>query len=59
MLKPNIVYFSESMPKGRVDEGYSLVDEADTLLGGRVGLTDGVLRIRFHPPRAALGNATR
>ena len=32
MLKPDIVYFGESVPKARVDQAYSLVDAADALL---------------------------
>ena len=32
MLKPDIVYFGENVPKARVDEAYSLVDGADALL---------------------------
>lgn len=32
MLKPNIVYFGENVPKGRVEQAFSLVDDADALL---------------------------
>jgi NAD-dependent SIR2 family protein deacetylase len=32
MLKPDIVYFGESVPKDRVAQAYSLVDEAQALL---------------------------
>ena len=39
MLKPNIVYFGENVPKGRVDEAYSLVDRADALLVAGSSLT--------------------
>ena len=39
MLKPDIVYFGESVPKDRVDEAYSLVDGADTLLVAGSSLT--------------------
>jgi len=31
MLKPDIVYFGENVPKDRVDEAYSLVDGAEAL----------------------------
>jgi NAD-dependent SIR2 family protein deacetylase len=39
MLKPDIVYFGESVPKVRVDEAYSLVDGADALLVAGSSLT--------------------
>lgn len=39
MLKPDIVYFGESVPKGRVDEAYSMVDAADALLVAGSSLT--------------------
>jgi NAD-dependent SIR2 family protein deacetylase len=39
MLKPDIVYFGENVPKGRVDEAYSLVDGADALLVAGSSLT--------------------
>jgi NAD-dependent SIR2 family protein deacetylase len=39
MLKPDIVYFGESVPKDRVDEAYALVDGADTLLVAGSSLT--------------------
>lgn len=39
MLKPDIVYFGESVPKERVTQAYSLVDEADALLVGGSSLT--------------------
>ena len=39
MLKPDIVYFGESVPKARVDEAYSLVDGADALLVAGSSLT--------------------
>jgi NAD-dependent SIR2 family protein deacetylase len=32
MLKPDIVYFGESVPKDRVAQAYTLVDDADALL---------------------------
>jgi NAD-dependent SIR2 family protein deacetylase len=39
MLKPNIVYFGESVPKELVAQAYSLVDEADALLVAGSSLT--------------------
>ncbi|MCX2711510.1 SIR2 family NAD-dependent protein deacylase [Mycolicibacterium sp. J2] len=39
MLKPDIVYFGESVPKDRVAEAYSLVDGADALLVAGSSLT--------------------
>jgi NAD-dependent SIR2 family protein deacetylase len=39
MLKPDIVYFGESVPKERVEQSYSLIDEADVLLVAGTSLT--------------------
>lgn len=39
MLKPDIVYFGESVPKERVEQAYSLVDDADALLIAGSSLT--------------------
>ena len=39
MLKPDIVYFGESVPKDRVEHAYSLIDEADALLVAGSSLT--------------------
>ncbi|MGZ4577162.1 MAG: SIR2 family NAD-dependent protein deacylase [Mycobacterium sp.] len=39
MLKPDIVYFGESVAKEVVDQAYSLVDEADALLVAGSSLT--------------------
>jgi NAD-dependent SIR2 family protein deacetylase len=39
MLKPDIVYFGESVPKDRVNEAFSLVDDADALLVAGSSLT--------------------
>jgi len=39
MLKPDIVYFGESVPKSRVEHAYSLVDDADALLIAGSSLT--------------------
>ena len=39
MLKPNIVYFGENVPKDRVDAAYALVDGAEALLVAGSSLT--------------------
>jgi NAD-dependent SIR2 family protein deacetylase len=39
MLKPDIVYFGENVPKDRVGEAYSLVEGADALLVAGSSLT--------------------
>ena len=39
MLKPDIVYFGESVPKERVAQSYSLLDEAEALLVAGSSLT--------------------
>jgi NAD-dependent SIR2 family protein deacetylase len=39
MLKPDIVYFGENVPKDRVEQAYSLVNEADALLVAGSSLT--------------------
>jgi NAD-dependent SIR2 family protein deacetylase len=54
MLKPDIVYFGERVPKDRVDEAYSLVDAADALLvaGSSLTVYSGY---RFVRHAAALG----
>jgi len=39
MLKPDIVYFGESVPKGRVQQAFSLVDDAEALLVAGSSLT--------------------
>ena len=39
MLKPNIVYFGENVPKDIVEQAYDLVDEADALLVAGSSLT--------------------
>jgi NAD-dependent SIR2 family protein deacetylase len=54
MLKPNIVYFGENVPKHRVEEAYSLVDGADALLvaGSSLTVYSGY---RFVRHAAALG----
>ena len=54
MLKPNIVYFGENVPKDRVAQAYALVDEADALLvaGSSLTVFSGY---RFVRHAAALG----
>ena len=54
MLKPDIVYFGESVPKERVQQAYSLVDHADALLvaGSSLTVYSG---LRFVRHAAALG----
>jgi NAD-dependent SIR2 family protein deacetylase len=54
MLKPNIVYFGESVPKDRVQQAYSMIDEADALLvaGSSLTVYSGY---RFVRHAAALG----
>jgi NAD-dependent SIR2 family protein deacetylase len=39
MLKPNIVYFGESVPKDRVAQAFTMADEADALLVAGSSLT--------------------
>ncbi|MCH9666827.1 MAG: NAD-dependent protein deacetylase [Actinomycetia bacterium] len=39
MLKPDIVYFGESVPKCRVEKAYAMVDDADALLVAGSSLT--------------------
>jgi NAD-dependent SIR2 family protein deacetylase len=39
MLKPDIVYFGESVPKARVAQAYSMVDDADVLMVAGSSLT--------------------
>jgi NAD-dependent SIR2 family protein deacetylase len=54
MLKPDIVYFGESVPKETVDQAYSLVDAAEVLLvaGSSLTVFSGY---RFVRRAAALG----
>jgi NAD-dependent SIR2 family protein deacetylase len=39
MLKPDIVYFGESVPKAVVEQAFSLIDDADALLVAGSSLT--------------------
>jgi NAD-dependent SIR2 family protein deacetylase len=54
MLKPDIVYFGENVPKDRVERAYSLVDQAEALLvaGSSLTVYSGY---RFVRHAAALG----
>jgi NAD-dependent SIR2 family protein deacetylase len=54
MLKPDIVYFGEFVPRDRVDRAYALVDEADALLvaGSSLAVQSG---LRFVRKAAAAG----
>ena len=58
MLKPDIVYFGENVPKNRVEQAYSLVDEADALLVAGSSLTVHV-RAAVRPARRRAGNPDR
>jgi NAD-dependent SIR2 family protein deacetylase len=39
MLKPDIVYFGENVPKDRVEQAYSMVEDAEALLVAGSSLT--------------------
>ncbi|KAA8967306.1 NAD-dependent protein deacetylase [Mycobacterium sp.] len=53
MLKPDIVYFGESVPKDRLDQAYSLVDEAEALLvaGSSLAVFSGYRFVRHAAAR--------
>jgi NAD-dependent SIR2 family protein deacetylase len=53
MLKPDIVYFGESVPKERVAQAYSLVDYADALLvaGSSLAVFSGYRFVRHAAAR--------
>jgi NAD-dependent SIR2 family protein deacetylase len=53
MLKPDIVYFGESVPKDRVCQAYSLVDQADALLvaGSSLAVFSGYRFVRHAAAR--------
>lgn len=48
MLKPDIVYFGESVPRERVDRAFALVDDADALLvvGSSLAVMSGLRFVR-------------
>jgi NAD-dependent SIR2 family protein deacetylase len=53
MLKPDIVYFGESVPKERVTQAYSLVDDAEALLvaGSSLAVFSGYRFVRHAAAR--------
>ncbi|MGB8404024.1 MAG: NAD-dependent protein deacetylase [Mycobacterium sp.] len=53
MLKPNIVYFGENVPKDRVQQAYSLIDDADALLvaGSSLTVFSGYRFVRHAAPQ--------
>ena len=53
MLKPNIVYFGENVPKDRVQQAYSLVDHAEALLvaGSSLTVFSGYRFVRYAAAR--------
>jgi hypothetical protein len=53
MLKPDIVYFGESVPKQRVAQAYSLIDDADALLvvGSSLAVFSGYRFVRHAAAR--------
>jgi NAD-dependent SIR2 family protein deacetylase len=53
MLKPDIVYFGENVPKGRVEQAYSLVDQAEALLvaGSSLAVYSGYRFVRHAAAR--------
>jgi NAD-dependent SIR2 family protein deacetylase len=53
MLKPDIVYFGESVPKDRVSQAYSLVDDAGALLvaGSSLSVFSGYRFVRHAAAR--------
>ncbi len=54
MLKPDIVYFGETVPRERVERAYALVDEGDALLVAGSSLTvQSGLRFVRHAAQAA------
>lgn len=53
MLKPDIVYFGENVPRARVAGAYALVDEADVLLvaGSSLTVMSGLRFVRYSARR--------
>ncbi|KUI25415.1 NAD-dependent protein deacetylase [Mycobacterium sp. GA-2829] len=53
MLKPDIVYFGESVPKERVERAFALVDDADVLLvaGSSLTVFSGYRFVRYAAAR--------
>jgi NAD-dependent SIR2 family protein deacetylase len=54
MLKPDIVYFGESVPKPRVEQAFAMVDDADVLLvaGSSLTVFSGYRFVRHAAARA-------
>jgi NAD-dependent SIR2 family protein deacetylase len=54
MLKPDIVYFGESVPKNVVEQAFSLIDAADALLvaGSSLTVFSGYRFVRHAAARA-------
>ena len=52
-LKPDVVFFGESVPKPRVEAAYALVDEAEVLvvLGSSLTVMSGLRFVRHHAKR--------
>lgn len=50
VLKPDVVFFGESVPKARVEQAYSLVDDADVLVvaGSSLTVMSGLRFARHH-----------
>ena len=53
MLKPDIVYFGENVPKDRVTQAYSLIDQAEALLvaGSSLAVFSGYRFVRHAAAR--------
>lgn len=53
MLKPDIVYFGENVPKDRVAEAFTLVDQASSLLvaGSSLSVMSGLRFVRYATSR--------
>ncbi len=53
ILKPDIVYFGETVPRARVEQAYALVDEADALLvaGSSLAVQSGLRFVRHAAQR--------
>jgi NAD-dependent SIR2 family protein deacetylase len=50
VLKPDVVFFGETVPRGRVDQAYALVDAADVLvvLGSSLTVMSGLRFVRHN-----------
>ena len=56
-LKPDVVFFGESVPKARVEAAYALVERADVLvvLGSSLTVMSGLRFVRHQAQAAATG----